>query len=66
MALDSFEKLLLLLGAIGKFNKWNFITMDGKNQANVPISHCQWLSIPNGNILEKYLSITDYLQKFVS
>lgn len=40
MALDSFEKLLLLLGAIGKFNKWNFIMMDGKNQANVPISHC--------------------------
>lgn len=30
IALNSFEKLLLLLRAIGKFSKWNFITMDGK------------------------------------
>lgn len=30
IALNSFEKLLLLLRATGKFSKWNFITMDGK------------------------------------
>ena len=41
IVLNSFEKLLLLLRAIGKFNKWNFITMDGKARqtSTLPIAN---------------------------
>ena len=64
VAQNSFEKLLLLLEAKGKLNKWNFITMDGKVW--------QTSILPTGNgfqfqmaVFNQYLLATNYMQEFV-